>query len=244
MGCQHLIKEVSALRHSLCLPLAQLVWQGASTPRRRTARDRPQKHPSALVEHQSMLSFADCNQHPEEHKKSLVGKPVQFTGLALMHHAHMNGFIKWKANDSLCELGTWLLEIEETSGEQHGTVLEHCTAPYSLKIWIRSRVLIALGKMRALWDSKVSHDSGFICQEKHIIHNRWESQPAFLGSARSLYPTSSTSHSEWSLSWSGLWTLQAAKQIGNSIQLCLQPGLFKPHLKLSPPGAVNAAADS
>lgn len=36
---------------------------------------------------------------------------------------------------SFCELGIWLLEMEEEiSGEQHGTVLDHSTAPYSQKI--------------------------------------------------------------------------------------------------------------
>lgn len=74
------------------------------------------------------------------------------------------------------------------------TVLDHGRDPYSLKTLICSGVLIALGEMRALWGSKVSHDCEFIWQEKNIIHNRWESQPAFLGSARfPLSPTSTTS---------------------------------------------------
>lgn len=63
------------------------------------------------------------------------------------------------------------------------TVLDHNTALYSLQTLISSRVLTALGEMRTIWDSKVSHDHEFIQQEKCIIHNRWESQPAFLGSA-------------------------------------------------------------
>lgn len=62
-------------------------------------------------------------------------------------------------------------------------VLDHSAAPYSLQTSISSRVLTALGEMRAIWDSKVSHDHESIRQEKHIIHNRWKSQPAFLGSA-------------------------------------------------------------
>lgn len=74
------------------------------------------------------------------------------------------------------------------------TVLDHNRDPYSLKTLICTGVLFALGEMRALWGSKVSHDYEFSCQEKHIIHNRWESQTAFLGSAHfPLCPTTTTS---------------------------------------------------
>lgn len=46
-----------------------------------------------------------------------------------------------------------------------------------------TRVLTILGEMRAIWNYNVSHNLEFIQQQKHIIHKRWEIQPAPLSSA-------------------------------------------------------------
>lgn len=59
------------------------------------------------------------------------------------------------------------------------TGLDHfCTASFNKKTSPHS-----FWEMKVIWDSKLPHDHEFIQQEKYIIHNRWKSQPAFLGSA-------------------------------------------------------------
>lgn len=172
MVTEHPIKELPRLQHQLCLSLAWFMWQGASIQPRRIQRDHPQKASQHFGGTSKCVELYRWQSMSWTAAKSFVGKPAQFTELTPKQHAHANHLMKWEGYQKANEC--WVFDFSKLKRRQEWEVTWQILyqTTYLLQTLSSSQVITVLGKMRAICDSKVSHDQEFIQQEKHINHNR------------------------------------------------------------------------